>query len=64
MLKHGAFFSIFTCKCKVLVPPLSVSKTREFPNAAHALLLPAQGLYFIPVFPYLNVFEGKNGHPI
>ena len=40
MLKHGAFF-IFTCKCKVLVPSLSVAKTRELSNAAYALLLPA-----------------------
>ena len=33
-------FSIFTCKCKVLVPFLSVAKTPELPNAAYALLLP------------------------
>ena len=60
----GLFFSIFTCKCKVLVPSLSVAKTRELPNAAYTLLLPAWGLRFIPLFPDFNVFEGRNGHPI
>ena len=63
---HGAFFSILTCKCKVLtlVPSLSVAKTRELPHAAYALLQPAWGLHFIPIFPDFNVFEGRNGHPI
>ena len=48
-------FSIFTCKCKVLVPSLGVAKTRELPNAAYALLLPAVVMVIFTFQCHLNV---------
>ena len=39
--KRRAFFFIFAWKYQVLVYALKIANTRELPNAAYALLLPA-----------------------
>ena len=38
---------------------MRIANTRELPNAAYALLLPAYGLHFISVSPDIEVFEAR-----